>query len=119
MIDLGVMVDNQKIVDEAIKNRADLIGVSGLITPSLKQMENLAALLEENKGRMRKELGYLIPLAVGGATTSAVHTAVNIAPLYSGTVVYGGDASKAAVVYKKLVNDFGGHEPDTAGHAAR
>ncbi|MFA6703595.1 MAG: homocysteine S-methyltransferase family protein [Bacteroidales bacterium] len=109
VIDLGVMVDNQKIVDEAIKNRADLIGVSGLITPSLKQMENLAALLEENKGRMRKELGYLIPLAVGGATTSAVHTAVNIAPLYSGTVVYGGDASKAAVVYKKLVNDFGGH----------
>ena len=109
VIDLGVMVDNQKIVDEAIKNRADLIGVSGLITPSLKQMENLAALLEENKGRMLKELGYLIPLAVGGATTSAVHTAVNIAPLYSGTVVYGGDASKAAVVYKKLVNDFGGH----------
>ncbi|HNY05213.1 MAG TPA: methionine synthase [Candidatus Egerieousia sp.] len=109
VIDLGVMVENQRIVDEAIKNRADLIGVSGLITPSLKQMENLAALLEENKKRMLKELGYLIPLAVGGATTSAVHTAVNIAPLYSGTVVYGGDASKAAVVYKKLVNDFGGH----------
>ena len=112
VIDLGVMVENQKIVDEAIKNRADLIGVSGLITPSLKQMENLAALLEENKERMLKELGYLIPLAVGGATTSAIHTAVNIAPLYSGTVVYGGDASKAAVVYKKLVNDFGGHARD-------
>ncbi|MCI1720225.1 MAG: homocysteine S-methyltransferase family protein [Bacteroidales bacterium] len=112
VIDLGVMVENQKIVDEAIKNKADLIGVSGLITPSLKQMENLAALLEENKERMLKELGYLIPLAVGGATTSAIHTAVNIAPLYSGTVVYGGDASKAAVVYKKLVNDFGGHARD-------
>lgn len=105
VIDLGVTVDNQKIVDEAIKNHADLIGLSGLITPSLKQMEDLAKLLEDNKWRMLQELGYLIPLGVGGATASSVHTAVKIAPLYSGMVVYGRDASQSAVIYKRLVND--------------
>ncbi|MBP5229661.1 MAG: methionine synthase [Bacteroidales bacterium] len=105
VVDLGVMVDNQTIVDEAIARKASLIGVSGLITPSLKFMEDLASLLEDNKERMLRELGYLIPLAVGGATTSSVHTAVNIAPRYSGTVLFGGDASKSSVSYKRIIAD--------------
>ena len=105
VVDLGVMVDNQTIVDEAIARKASLIGVSGLITPSLKFMEDLASLLEENKERMLRELGYLIPLAVGGATTSSVHTAVNVAPRYSGTVLFGGDASKSSVSYKRIIAD--------------
>lgn len=110
VVDLGVMVDNELIVNEAIKRKASLIGVSGLITPSLKYIEELAALLESNKERMLMELGYLIPLAVGGATTSSVHTAVKIAPLYSGAVIHGGDASKASVAYKKLIaNPLGGY----------
>ena len=105
VVDLGVMVDNQTIVDEAIARKASLIGVSGLITPSLKFMEELASLLEQNKERMLRELGYLIPLAVGGATASSVHTAVNIAPRYSGTVLFGGDASNASVSYKRIIAD--------------
>lgn len=110
VVDLGVMVDNELIVNEAIKRKASLIGVSGLITPSLKYIEDLASLLESNKERMLRELGYLIPLAVGGATTSSVHTAVKIAPLYSGAVIHGGDASKASVAYKKLIaNPLGGY----------
>ena len=117
VIDLGVTVDNQRIVDEAIKNHADLIGLSGLITPSLQQMEDLAKLLEENKWRMLKELGYLIPLGVGGATASSVHTAVKIAPLYSGTVVYGRDASQSAVIYKRLVNDSERRSGNYEAHA--
>lgn len=105
VVDLGVMVDNQTIVDEAIARKASLIGVSGLITPSLKFMEDLASLMEQNKERMLRELGYLIPLAVGGATASSVHTAVNIAPRYSGTVLFGGDASNASVSYKRIIAD--------------
>lgn len=105
VVDLGVMVDNQTIVNEAIARKASLIGVSGLITPSLKFMEDLASLMEQNKERMLRELGYLIPLAVGGATASSVHTAVNIAPRYSGTVLFGGDASNASVSYKRIIAD--------------
>lgn len=105
VVDLGVMVDNQTIVEEAIARKASLIGVSGLITPSLKFMEDLASLMEQNKERMLRELGYLIPLAVGGATASSVHTAVNIAPRYSGTVLFGGDASNASVSYKRIIAD--------------
>lgn len=102
VVDLGVMVENKVIVEQALANKASIIGVSGLITPSLEQMEQLAIMLEENKGRMLRELGYLIPLIVGGATTSSVHTAVKIAPLYSGCVIYGGDASRTAALSKRI-----------------
>ncbi len=110
VIDLGVMVDNSVIVEEAIKNKASVVAVSGLITPSLKHMEELASMLEENKERMIRELGYLVPLGIGGATTSSVHTAVMIAPKYSGTVIYGRDASTSAVAYKKIVGGAGAEQ---------
>lgn len=105
VVDLGVATDNRTIVEEAIQRRASLIGVSGLITPSLRYMEELAALLEDNRERMLRELGYLIPLAVGGAATSSVHTAVRIAPLYSGLTLFGGDASNASVAYGRIIAD--------------
>lgn len=107
VVDLGVMVENRVILEEAFRRRAALIAVSGLITPSLSQMEELAAMLEDNKERMLRELGYLIPLGVGGATTSSVHTAVKIAPKYSGTVIFGRDASTSAVAYKRVVAGTG------------
>jgi len=103
VVDLGVMVDNADIVEAAFRNRASLIGVSGLITPSLEQMENLCRMLQENRQRMMMELGYLIPLIVGGATTSSVHTAVKLAPLYDGPVIHGGDASRTAGISKRLL----------------
>ena len=106
VIDLGVMVDNAVILEEAIRHKADIIGISGLITPSLEQMENLCKLLEENKERIEKEVGHKIVLSVGGATTSAVHTAVKLAPLYSHCVVYGSDASRTAGIYKRLMQDI-------------
>ena len=79
VIDLGVMVDNQKIVAAAKAHRADLIGISGLITPSLSEMEALCELLQKEQLR--------IPLIVGGATTSTVHTAVKLAPRYDYGVI--------------------------------
>ena len=94
--DLGVMVDKETILDEAEKIGADIIGVSGLITPSLYQMEEIC--------RAMSERGMTIPLFIGGATTSAVHTAVKLAPLY-GHVFYGSDASAAAVMAKKYMMD--------------
>lgn len=106
VIDLGVMVDGALIVEEAIRQKADLIGISGLITPSLEQMVILCNLLEENRIRMMRELGRLIPLIVGGATTSGVHTAVKLAPLYSGCVLHGGDASRTGVLAKRLIMDL-------------
>ncbi|MDE5551777.1 MAG: dihydropteroate synthase, partial [Muribaculaceae bacterium] len=84
--DLGVMVDAQTIVDKAREINADFIGLSGLITPSLSEMIHVAERLNE------AGLSH-IPLFVGGATTSALHTAVKIAPAYSGTVVHTGDAA--------------------------
>ncbi|GGZ16381.1 hypothetical protein GCM10007049_05870 [Echinicola pacifica] len=90
IIDLGVMVDAQKIIDEAIKNDVDIIGLSGLITPSLDEMVNVASEMERQ--------GLKIPLLVGGATTSRIHTAVKIDPVYSGTVVHVLDASKSVPV---------------------
>ena len=103
VIDLGVMVDNAVILEEAIKQKADIIGISGLITPSLEQMENLCRMLEQNSGRILEEVGHPIALAVGGATTSALHTAVKLAPLYKYCVVYGSDASRTAGIYKRLM----------------
>ena len=95
VIDLGVMVDNATILDAARRYEPVLVGVSGLITPSLKEMENLCRLFERE--------GMRVPIFVGGATTSAVHTAVKLAPLYSGGVIYGGDASSTSVFAKKYL----------------
>lgn len=101
--DLGVMVDKETILDEAQKSGADLIAVSGLITPSLYQMEEIC---KDMKAR-----GMNTPLFIGGATTSAVHTAVKLAPLY-GHVFYGPDASAAAVLAKKCMMDREGFEAE-------
>ena len=97
VIDLGVMVDNQSIVKAAKEHEADIIGVSGLITPSLGEMENLCELLQREQLR--------IPLIVGGATTSTVHTAVKLAPKYDYCVVSGGDASRTVGIIKRLLSD--------------
>ena len=97
VIDLGVMIDRRLIVDAVKREQADLVGVSGLITPSLGEMEQLCRLMQEEQLR--------VPLIVGGATTSAVHTAVKLAPLYDYCVVDGGDASKTVGVVKRLLND--------------
>ena len=104
VVDLGVMVENAAIVEAAFEHKASLIGVSGLITPSLEQMELLCKMLQENKGRMLEQLGYLIPVIVGGATTSSVHTAVKLAPLYDGPVIHGGDASRTAGICKRILS---------------
>ena len=92
--DLGVMVPNELILEKARELNPCFVGVSGLITPSLKEMENLCRLFQKN--------GMRVPISVGGATTSAVHTAVKLAPLYDGGVIYGGDASQTSVIAKKL-----------------
>ena len=94
--DLGVMVDKETILSEAERLNADIVAVSGLITPSLYQMEELC--------REMKTRGMNIPLFVGGATTSALHTAVKLAPLY-GHVYHGADASVAAVMAKRYIID--------------
>ncbi len=97
VIDLGVMVPCGKILEAAIREKADIIGLSGLITPSLEEMAFVA-------GEMERE-GFKIPLLIGGATTSKVHTAVKIEPHYSGPVVYVLDASRAVGVASALLSD--------------
>ena len=87
----------QKILDVAEKEKCDLIGLSGLITPSLDEMVGVAKEMERRK--------LSIPLLIGGATTSPAHTSVKIDPSYSGTVVYVKDASRAVGVAKRLVSD--------------
>ena len=94
--DLGVMVDKETILSEADRIGADIIAVSGLITPSLYQMEELC--------REMKSRGMHTPLFIGGATTSALHTAVKLAPLYD-HVFYGADASAAAVLANRCMLD--------------
>jgi len=96
VIDLGVMVPCARILEEARKVKADVIGLSGLITPSLDEMCYVAS-------EMQRE-GFTLPLLIGGATTSKVHTAVKISPNYSGPVVYVTDASRAVGVVGKLVS---------------
>ncbi|MFN4262504.1 MAG: methionine synthase [Thioalkalivibrionaceae bacterium] len=96
VIDLGVMVPAQKILDEARKHDVDVIGLSGLITPSLEEMAHLAAELERQ--------GFQTPLMIGGATTSRAHTAVKIEPNYSGPVVWVKDASRAVGVAQSLIS---------------
>ena len=98
VVDLGVMVPAGKILETARKENADIIGVSGLITPSLDEMRHIAT-------EMQRE-GFTIPLLIGGATTSRMHTAVKIAPGYeSGPTVYVPDASKAVGVVSRLLGE--------------
>jgi 5-methyltetrahydrofolate--homocysteine methyltransferase len=94
---LGVMVPAQKILDTARERNADLVGLSGLITPSLEEMAHVAHEMQR--------LGMTQPLLIGGATTSRVHTAVKIAPNYNGITVYVPDASRAVGVASNLVSD--------------
>ncbi|NDC63525.1 MAG: methionine synthase, partial [Planctomycetia bacterium] len=96
VVDLGVMIPTSKIVDAARQHAVDVVGLSGLITPSLDEMVHVAEEFEREKLRM--------PILIGGATTSARHTAVKIAPRYSGAVVHVLDASRAAGVVEKLIN---------------
>jgi 5-methyltetrahydrofolate--homocysteine methyltransferase len=95
VIDLGVMVPTQKILDAALEHQADMIGLSGLITPSLDEMINVAKEMQRQ--------GFTIPILIGGATTSAMHTAVKIDPHYPGPVVYVKDASRAVGVAQNLI----------------
>jgi 5-methyltetrahydrofolate--homocysteine methyltransferase len=97
VVDLGVMVPCEKILDTAVKEKCDIIGLSGLITPSLEEMVNVASEMER--------LGMSLPLMIGGATTSRIHTAVKIAPAYSGPVIYVPDASRAVGVASNLLSD--------------
>ena len=96
IVDLGVMVPAEKIIQTAIDEKVDVIGLSGLITPSLDEMVHIADELE------RKNLNF--PLMIGGATTSKAHTAVKISPKYSNTVVHVNDASRAVGVVSALLN---------------
>lgn len=108
VIDLGVMVENRTIIEETIKNKADIICISGLITPSLEQMENLCRELQNHKEEIEAAVGHPVAVNVGGATTSSVHTAVKLAPLYDYCVVHGADASRTAGICKRLMQQFRG-----------
>ena len=96
IIDMGVMVPAQKILDTAREHNVDIIGLSGLITPSLEEMAHMA--------KEMQRLGFEIPLMIGGATTSLIHTAVKIDPNYQGPVIYVKDASRAVGVAQNLVS---------------
>ncbi|GBU08514.1 homocysteine-N5-methyltetrahydrofolate transmethylase [Bacteroidales bacterium] len=96
IIDLGVMVPADEIIRRAIEDEVDIIGLSGLITPSLTEMANVAAEMEK--------AGMKIPIMIGGATTSKLHTALKIEPLYSEAVIYVKDASMAVPVANKLLS---------------
>ena len=95
VIDLGVMVPTEKILETAIKEKVDIIGLSGLITPSLEIMASVAAEMERQN--------FHLPLLIGGATTSKIHTAVKVAPNYSHPVVYVKDASRTVNVVANLL----------------
>ncbi len=97
VVDLGVMVPAQRILDVARERNADIVGLSGLITPSLEEMAHVAHEMQR--------LGMKQPLLIGGATTSRVHTAVKIAPHYDGVTVYVPDASRAVGVASNLLSD--------------
>ena len=99
VIDLGVMVSCEKILDRARTEKADMIGLSGLITPSLDEMVHVAKEMERQ--------GFKLPLLIGGATTSRAHTAIKIAPHYSEPVVHVLDASRAVPVTTSLLSDDG------------
>ena len=97
IVDMGVMVPAEQIVAKAVKEQVDMIGLSGLITPSLEEMVNVA--------REMKRAGLDIPIMIGGATTSELHVALKIAPVYGGPVVWMKDASQNATVAAKLLNE--------------
>ena len=97
VIDLGTMVPLETILDAARTHSADIIALSGLITPSLEEMRRVAAAMQQ--------AGMTIPLMIGGATTSALHTAVKIAPEYSGVVAYTRDAAEMPSVAHRLLSD--------------
>ncbi|HEY0886019.1 MAG TPA: methionine synthase [Ramlibacter sp.] len=97
VVDLGVMVPAQKILDTAIAEKADMIGVSGLITPSLEEMGHVA--------REMQRQGFTIPLLIGGATTSRAHTALKIDPHYKSATIWVKDASRAVNVAQSLVSE--------------
>jgi methylmalonyl-CoA mutase cobalamin-binding domain/chain len=97
VIDLGVMVPTEKIIRTAIEQKVDIVGLSGLITPSLEEMTNVAAEMQK--------AGLTVPLLIGGATTSKIHTAVKIAPNYKGPVIYVKDASVNTHVVAQLMSE--------------
>ena len=97
IIDMGVMVPAEQIVRKAKEEQVDIIGLSGLITPSLEEMVNVAKELQR--------AGMVIPIMIGGATTSEMHVALKIAPVYAGPVVWLKDASQNALVAARLLND--------------
>ena len=97
VIDMGVMVPAEQIVQKAKEEQVDMIGLSGLITPSLEEMVNVA--------RELKRAGMNIPIMIGGATTSELHVALKIAPVYGGPVVWMKDASQNALVAARLMNE--------------
>ena len=96
IIDLGVMVPAEKIIETAIREKVDVVGLSGLITPSLEEMVHVVTEMER--------AGLNIPVIIGGATTSKLHTALKIAPVYHAPVVYMKDASLNAPVAARLMN---------------
>ena len=96
IVDLGVMVPAETIVQKAIEEKVDIVGLSGLITPSLDEMVHVAQMMDR--------AGLQIPIMVGGATTSPLHTALKIAPVYDGPVIHLKDASQNALVASKLLN---------------
>ncbi len=103
VIDLGVMVPAETIVEKALELKPDVIGLSGLITPSLEEMVHTVFLLDQ--------AGIRIPIMIGGATTSALHTALKIAPVYHGPVLHVCDASQNAPLAAPFLN------PETAAEA--
>jgi 5-methyltetrahydrofolate--homocysteine methyltransferase len=96
IVDLGVMVPTEKILEAARREKVDVIGLSGLITPSLDEMVHVAKEMQREK--------FTLPLLIGGATTSRIHTAVKIDPVYSGPVVHVLDASRSVPVASELIN---------------
>ncbi|MFN7259206.1 MAG: vitamin B12 dependent-methionine synthase activation domain-containing protein, partial [Cyclobacteriaceae bacterium] len=96
VVDLGVMVPTEKIIEAAKREKVDVIGLSGLITPSLDEMVHVAKEMERE--------GMVLPLLIGGATTSRIHTAVKIDPVYSGPVVHVLDASRSVPVASEFIN---------------
>ncbi|MFM8536561.1 MAG: methionine synthase [Planctomycetaceae bacterium] len=111
VIDLGVMVPCTKIIEEAIRHEVDVVGLSGLITPSLEEMVQVAQEFDHAKLAM--------PILIGGATTSARHTAVKIAPKYAHDVVHVSDASRAAGVVERLLNPASREDFSRANSAAQ
>ena len=97
VIDMGVMVPAEQIVRKAREEQVDMIGLSGLITPSLEEMVNVATEL--------RRAGLNIPIMIGGATTSELHVALKIAPVYAGPVVWMKDASQNAIVASRLMKE--------------